>query len=95
MSANWTPPAFIRPPVSTWDLITTGPAICSAVRRASSAVLANPCLVTGIPALATTARDSYSNKRMGGGGAYRKGRESALSTKPPGIVQNYDAALNR
>ena len=37
--------------------------------RASSAVLANPCLVTGIPALATIARDSYSKKRIGGGGS--------------------------
>ena len=26
VSANLTPPAFIRPPVSTWDLITVGPA---------------------------------------------------------------------
>ena len=67
-SANLTPPAFIRPPVSTWDLMTTGPAICSAIRRASSAVLANPCFVTGIPALATIARDSYSKKRIWGGG---------------------------
>ena len=37
--------------------------------RASSAVVAKPCLVTGIPALATIARDSYSKKRIGGGGA--------------------------
>jgi hypothetical protein len=34
-------------------------------------VVAKPCLVTGIPALATIARDSYSKKRMSGGGAYR------------------------
>jgi hypothetical protein len=30
--------------------------------------LANPCFVTGIPALATIARDSYSKKRIWGGG---------------------------
>ena len=30
VSANLTPPAFIRPPVSTWDLITVGPPIFSA-----------------------------------------------------------------
>ena len=69
VSANCTPPAFIRPPVSTCDLITTGPPISSAIRRASSAVLAKPCLVTGIPALATIARDSYSKKRIDGAGA--------------------------
>ena len=74
VSANLTPPAFIRPPLRTWDLITTDPPICSATRRASSLVLANPCLVTGIPALATIARDSYSKKRIGapeGSGAWR------------------------
>src|SRR5205823_3268358 len=65
VSANWTPPAFIRPPVRTWDLITTGPPISSAIRSASSAAVANPCLVTGMPAFATTARDSYSKKRIG------------------------------
>ena len=68
VSANWTPPAFILPPLSTCDLITTGPPICSAIRRASSDVSAKPCLVTGIPALATIARDSYSKKRIEGGG---------------------------
>ena len=35
VSANFTPPAFIRPPVSTWDLITTGPPMASAASRAS------------------------------------------------------------
>ena len=69
VSANWTPPAFIRPPVRTWDLMTTGPPMSSAISRACSGVVAKPCLVTGIPALATIARDSYSKKRMGGGGA--------------------------
>ena len=69
VSANWTPPAFIRPPVRTWDLITTGPPISWAISRACSAVVAKPCLVTGIPALATIARDSYSKKRIDGGGA--------------------------
>jgi hypothetical protein len=35
VSANCTPPAFIRPPVRTWDLITTGPSTSAAIRRAS------------------------------------------------------------
>jgi hypothetical protein len=30
--------------------------------------LAKPCRVTGMPALATTARDSYSKKRIDGAG---------------------------
>ena len=63
VSANLTPPAFMRPPVSTCDLITTGPAISSAIRRASSGVVAKPCLETGMPAFATICRDSYSKKR--------------------------------
>ena len=66
MSANWTPPAFIRPPVSTWDLITVGPPMSAAISRASSAVVANPYLVTGMPACSTSLRDSYSKKRMSG-----------------------------
>ena len=53
VSANFTPPAFMRPPVSTCDLMTVGPPISSAARRASSAVVAKPCADTGIPALAT------------------------------------------
>ena len=60
MSANLTPPAFIRPPVRTWDLITTGPPISSAAARASAAVVQKPYLVTGIPARSTIRRDSYS-----------------------------------
>jgi hypothetical protein len=31
--------------------------------------VANPCRVTGIPALTTIARDSYSKKRICGGRA--------------------------
>ena len=42
VSANLTPPAFIRPPVSTWDLITVGPPIRSAASRASAAVVQKP-----------------------------------------------------
>jgi hypothetical protein len=42
LSANLTPPAFMRPPVSTCDLMTVGPPIRSAIARASSRVLANP-----------------------------------------------------
>src|ERR1700755_9717 len=33
VSANLTPPAFIRPPGRTWDLMTTGPPISSAAAR--------------------------------------------------------------
>jgi hypothetical protein len=60
VSANLTPPAFIRPPVSTWLLITTGPPISSATLRASSADVQNPYLVTGIPANSTIFLASYS-----------------------------------
>ena len=68
VSANWTPPAFIRPPLRTWDLMTTGAAMSAAIFRASSGVLAKPNLVTGIPALATIVLDSYSKNLMGGRG---------------------------
>ena len=60
VSANLTPPAFIRPPLSTCDLITTGPPISSAASRASSAVVQKPYLVTGIPASSTIFRASNS-----------------------------------
>ena len=60
VSANLTPPAFIRPPVSTWLLITVGPPIRSAAAFASSAVLQNPYSVTGIPARSTMRRLSNS-----------------------------------
>src|SRR4051794_16065454 len=67
VSANFTPPAFMRPPVRTWDLMTVGPPISPAMRRASSLEVAKPCGETGIPALATIFRDSYSKNLMGGG----------------------------
>src|SRR5215211_506576 len=67
-SANLTPPAFMRPPVSTCDLITVGPPIRSATSRAWAALVAKPKSVTGIPALFTIWRDSYSKKRTSGGG---------------------------
>ena len=60
VSANLTPPAFMRPPESTCDLITVGPPIRSAAARASSAVFAKPKSVTGIPARLMISRDSYS-----------------------------------
>ncbi len=60
VSANLTPPAFIRPPVRTCDLITVGPPISAAASRASSAVVQKPYFVTGIPARSTILRDSYS-----------------------------------
>src|SRR4051795_10574062 len=67
VSANFTPPAFMRPPVSTCDLMTVGPPTSSAMRRASSGEVAKPCGETGIPALATICLDSYSKNLMGGG----------------------------
>ena len=60
VSANCTPPAFIRPPDSTCDLITTGPPISAAAALASSAVVTKPYFVTGMPACSTILRDSYS-----------------------------------
>ena len=65
-SANLTPPAFMRPPVSTWDLITVGPPIRCAISRASSAVVAKPKSVTGMPARLTISRASYSKNLMRG-----------------------------
>src|SRR5690349_23571760 len=64
VSANWTPPAFMRPPVSTCDLMTTGPPMSAAWARASSALVAKPNWVVGIPARRTISRDSYSKKRI-------------------------------
>ena len=60
VSANFTPPAFIRPPVSTWDLITVGPPMSLAISAASSALRVKPYLVTGMPASSTIRRASYS-----------------------------------
>src|SRR3954454_15307006 len=67
VSANFTPPAFMRPPVSTWDLMTVGQPNSSEIRRASSGDVPKPCGETWIPALATIFRDSYSKNLMGGG----------------------------
>ena len=53
VSANFTPPAFMRPPVSTCDLMTVGAPISCAMRLASSAEVAKPCGDVGMPALAT------------------------------------------
>src|SRR5438874_616527 len=36
VSAKRTPPAFMRPPVRTWDLMTTGPPTASAASRAGT-----------------------------------------------------------
>ena len=60
VSANLTPPAFIRPPVSTWDLITVGPPIRSAAVPGLGGGLAKPYSVTGIPARSTMRRLSNS-----------------------------------
>ena len=64
VSANCTPPAFIRPPVSTWDLMTTGSPMRTAISRASCGVVAKPKSVTGIPARLTISRASYSKNLM-------------------------------
>ena len=60
VSANLTPPAFMRPPVRTCDLMTTGPPISSAIFFASSASVAKPCLESGMPSRARMRLDSYS-----------------------------------
>jgi hypothetical protein len=39
VSANFTPPAFMRPPESTCDFTTTGPPMVTAASRACSAVV--------------------------------------------------------
>ncbi len=72
-SANSTPPAFMRPPVRTWDLTTVGPPIRCAISRASWAVVAKPKSVTGMPARLTISRASYSKNLMRGREPYREG----------------------
>ncbi len=42
VSANFTPPAFMRPPVSTCDLITVGPPIRAAIAFASAGSVVKP-----------------------------------------------------
>src|SRR3954465_11313230 len=64
VSAKRTPPAFIRPPVRTCDLMTTGPATSSAMRLASSAVCAWPPGATGMRSRSKILRDSYSKNLM-------------------------------
>src|SRR5687767_12961922 len=54
----------MRPPVSTCDLMTVGAPMSCAMRLASSAEVAKPCCVVGMPALATIFRDSYSKNLM-------------------------------
>ena len=67
VSAKRTPPAFIRPPARTCDLITVGPPISSATRRASCAVVASSAGATAMPARRTISRDSYSKNLLGAG----------------------------
>ena len=66
VSANLTPPAFIRPPVSTCDLITTGPPISAAICLAPSALVAKPPPATGMPSRSRICLLSYSKNRMEG-----------------------------
>src|SRR4051812_37349739 len=74
VSAKRTPPAFMRPPVSTCDLMTTGPATSAAIRLASSAVWAYPPGATGMRSRSKILRDSYSKNLM----AAREPSRSAL-----------------
>ena len=53
-------PAFMRPPVRAWDLITVGPPISSAIFHCLFGVWQKPCPVTGIPASSTIFLASYS-----------------------------------
>src|SRR4051794_37715116 len=64
VSAKRTPPAFIRPPVKTCDLMTTGPATSVAIRLTSSTVLAKPPGATGTRSRSRIWRDSYSKNLM-------------------------------
>ena len=50
--------------------MTVGPPMSAACARASSAVVANPNFVVGMPARRTISRDSYSKKRMKSAEAY-------------------------
>ncbi len=58
--ANLTPPAFMRPPVSTCDFSTRSPPTSAAMRAASSAVVAVPPFDVGTPALRISAFASNS-----------------------------------
>ena len=60
VSANFTPPAFMRPPESTCDLMTTGPPMSAAAVFASVAVLQKWLFGSGIPTVWRICFDSYS-----------------------------------
>ena len=60
VSANFTAPAFMRPPESTWLFSTTGPPISSQARCASSADFTTRPAPRGSPCLLKRAFDSYS-----------------------------------
>src|SRR5581483_5500868 len=81
VSANFTPPAFMRPPVSTCDLMTTGPPTERAISAASSAVRANPPPATGIFSRSRTRRDSYSNSLISAPHRALGGGHSAVSRR--------------
>src|SRR3954468_21906635 len=74
VSANCTPPAFMRPPVRTWDLMTVGPPMRSAICLASAASVVKPKSVTGMPARLTTSRASNSKSLMRAGNLLVGGR---------------------
>jgi hypothetical protein len=42
VSANFTPPAFMRPPLSTCDLMTVGPPMRRAISPASAGSVVKP-----------------------------------------------------
>src|SRR3954454_5363336 len=75
-SASLTPPAFPRPPVSTWALTTTCPPSSCAAARASSGVRATRPSETGIPNCAKSCLPWYSKRSIGRAADYR--RDSGL-----------------
>ena len=60
LSANFTAPAFMRPPESTWLFSTTGPPIASNAAAASSAEFTTWPSPSGMPWRRNSAFDSYS-----------------------------------
>src|SRR5664279_4882616 len=86
VSANLTPPAFMRPPVRTWDLMTVGPPMRSAIARASAALVVKPKSVTGMPARLTTSRASYSKNLMRRGSLHGRGRREPVGLGQLGVL---------
>ena len=91
VSANLTPPAFIRPPVSTCDLITTGPPISAAICLAPSALVAKPppghgnaLALEDLPALVLEeAHSGAGTLAVAAIPAYREFEAHLAPTRPP------------